>query len=155
MLCVQGILMRKLTLASMILAAVATTTTVYAADAQKTVTQQSLQERIQKGKSLEGALTAALKSTPENAEAIIATAIAIAGDDENLIKRVLTAAVNAGVPADTVTAIAIANNVDATIASEATAAGAAPGSNNGSSVKATPAPPSAGGGGGNDGISEN
>ena len=157
----------------MLLAVTSTTVSVYAADEQSTVTQQAIQASIQttvtqqaiqasiqEGNTLEEALTTALKNNPENAEAIIAAAIEIAADDEALVKGVLTAAVNAGVPADTVTAVAIANNVDATVASQATAAGATPAtpatpaSNGNPAVKATPASPSGGGGGGSGGVSE-
>lgn len=103
--------------------------------------------------SLVAAAIAAVGPNTEAAESIIASAIIALGIDSPLITNILTAATEAGVNSDTVTVIAIANGVDATIASEATAAGDNTGNTtntgNGNSGN------NSGGGGGGGGISTN
>jgi len=89
----------------------------------------------------------------EAAETIIATAIAALGADSPLIPGILTIATNAGVNSDTVTGIAIASGVDATIASDATAAG--PGTTTAGTNTVTTNRGGANGGGGGGGISGN
>jgi len=89
----------------------------------------------------------------EAAETIIATAIAALGPDSPLIPSILTIATNAGVNSDTVTGIAIASGVDATIASDATAAG--PGTTTAGTNTVTTNRGGANGGGGGGGISTN
>ena len=104
--------------------------------------------------SLVAAALASVGDDAEAAEAIIASAIATLGADSPLIASILQIATEAGVDSDTVTVIAIENGVDATIASEATAAG-----NNVADITAVNTGTSnltdAGGGGGGGGISEN
>lgn len=108
--------------------------------------------------SAESLITAAIISAgadSEAAETLIATAIDALGVDSPQIPNILKMASDLGVNRDTVTAIAIASGVDATIASEATAAGNTgnnnvnTGNNNGNNRN------NSGGGGGGGGISTN
>lgn len=114
--------------------------------------------------------------TPEQVDTMINDAIAAVGNDSPLIADLLSAMSTAGIETDTITLAAISAGVDATIASEATAAGnnanpnapgqnagdnAAPNSNANSNARSRvpafvslPTPPGAGGTGGDDGISE-
>ncbi|PKG82555.1 hypothetical protein CXF85_13820 [Colwellia sp. 75C3] len=111
--------------------------------------------------SLVAAAIAAVGEDSEAAETIIATAIIALGADSPQIANILNIATEAGVNSDTVTSIAIASGVDATIASEATAAGSTPA--NSSPISSTPtnktptytSPGNSGGGGGGGGISKN
>jgi hypothetical protein len=103
--------------------------------------------------SLVAAILNAAGANTEAAEDIIATAISVLGADSPLIPSILTIATEVGVNSDTVTAIAIASGVDATIASEATAAGATGGNIIGDTGNALAN--NAGGGGGGGGISAN
>lgn len=74
--------------------------------------------------SLLAAAIIAAGADSEAAETLIATAIDALGADSPQIPNILKMASDYGIDRDTVTAIAIARGVDATIASEATAAGA-------------------------------
>ena len=122
---------------------------------------------------LEADLLAAIVSvcsdcTAEEVDAMINDVIAAVGADSPLIADVLSAMSAAGIDSDTVTLAAVSAGVDATVASEATAAGpnvpgqnAAPNANANPNVRSRvpafvslPAPPGAGGTGGDDGISE-
>ena len=78
------------------------------------------------------------------------------GADSPLIVSILTIATEAGINSDTVTAIAIASGIDATIASEATAAGAIAGTGgNNAGNTGNNLSNNTGGGGGGGGISAN
>jgi hypothetical protein len=115
----------------------------------------------------------------EDVDALINDAIAAVGADNPLIADVLSAMSAAGIDSDTLTLAAVTAGVDATTASEATAAGpngnnanpnapgqtagdnAAPNSNANPNARSRvpgfvslPTPPGAGGNGGDDGISE-
>lgn len=79
--------------------------------------------------SLVAAAIDAVGANSEAAETIIATTIIALGADSPLIAKILTIATDAGVNSDTVTSVAIASGVDATIASEATAARSTRGNN--------------------------
>ncbi|NQY50341.1 MAG: hypothetical protein HRT50_14800 [Colwellia sp.] len=113
----------------------------------------------------ESLLAAAIKvvgANTEAAETLVASAIFALGVDSPLIANILKVATEAGVDGDTLTAIAIASGVDATIASEATAAGnpgndnviaGNTGNNTGNTGNTNRG--NAGGGGGGGGISDN
>ena len=111
----------------------------------------------------ESLLAAAIKvvgANTEAAETLVASAIFALGVDSPLIANILKVATEAGVDGDTLTAIAIASGVDATIASEATAAGGNDnviagntGNNTGNTGNTNRG--NAGGGGGGGGISDN
>jgi len=109
----------------------------------------------------------------EDVDALINDAIAAVGADSPLVADVLSAMSAAGIDSDTLTLAAVSAGVDATTASEATAAGNpnAPGQNPGNNAApnsnanpnarsrvpafvSLPTPPGAGGNGGDDGISE-
>ena len=115
----------------------------------------------------------------EDVDALINDAIAAVGADNPLIADVLGAMSAAGIDSDTLTLAAVSAGVDATVASEATAAGpngnnanpnapgqtagdnTAPNSNANPNARSRvpgfvslPTPPGAGGNGGDDGISE-
>ena len=96
----------------------------------------------------------AVGADSEAAEEVIATAIAAVGADSPQVPGILKIARDSGVDVDTVTGIAIASGVDATIASEATAAGAIATGGNSRNTGASSAS-NAGGGGGGGGISTN
>jgi hypothetical protein len=91
----------------------------------------------------------------EAAEAFIATAIDALGANSPQIPNILKMASDLGVNRDTVTAIAIASGVDATIASEATAAGNTANNNVNTANNNANNRNNAGGGGGGGGISTN
>lgn len=117
------------------------------------ITQCSIKKGESQVKCIEHAISKLISDNPENAADIITQALVVAKNDAT-ITAILEGAVKAGVDADNVTAIAIANGVDATLASQATAAGrpggqATPGNSNSSRGA-----PSGGGGGGGGGISE-
>jgi len=61
-------------------------------------------------------------STPKLAPSILAVAIAMVGTESSKVKDIILSARYTGIDPDLVTAIAIANNVDPTVASEETAA---------------------------------
>jgi len=94
-------------------------------------------------------------ATPELAPSILAVAIAMVGTESSKVKDIILSARYTGIDPDFVTAIAIANNVDPTVASEETAA-----NNNSNRQTNQPAytPSNSkggnGGGGGAGGISE-
>ena len=101
-------------------------------------------------------LNKAIAENPDLADSLLTAAILSLGADSPLIGDLLTAATNSGIDGDSVTAIAIANGVDATIASEATAAGPNAGGalgNTGTTTTTNRGNAGAGGGGG--GISGN
>ncbi|MBH0055749.1 hypothetical protein I6F65_02145 [Pseudoalteromonas sp. SWXJZ94C] len=93
-----------------------------------------------------------------NIDRMIADVVAALGADNPLISDFLAALVEAGVNSDAVTLAAITAGIDATIASEATAAGPTPGLAPAAPVvvtlPTTTVPPGAGGTGGDAGISE-
>ncbi len=96
-------------------------------------------------------LSKAIAENPELADSILAAAITLLGADSPLIGDLLRAAIDSGLDGDSVTAIAIANGVDATIASEDTAAGPNPGDglgNTGTTITPNRGPGNGGGGGG-------
>ena len=105
--------------------------------------------------SLVAAAIAAVGPNSEAAETIIATAISALGSDSPFIANILRIATEAGVNSDTVTAIAIASGVDATIASEATAAGPITAGGNNAGNTGNNLSNNTGGGGGGGGISAN
>ena len=109
--------MKKLQLASLLVASIAASAAVQTAYANENLNSSSA-NTIQLDES---ALMSAIKADSANAEEIIAAAIAKAGTDSDETLVILGEAVLAGVDVDTVTAVAIASGVDATIASEATA----------------------------------
>ena len=109
--------MKKLQLASLLVASIAASAAVQPAYANENLNSSSA-NTIQLDES---ALMSAIKADSANAEEIIAAAIAKAGTDSDETLTILGEAVLAGIDADTVTAVAIASGVDATIASEATA----------------------------------
>lgn len=96
--------------------------------------------------------------SPEQLDAIMNAVIAAIGADSAFISDFLTALVAAGVDSDAVTLAAITAGVDATIASEATAAGptepTAPAGPVIVTLPTTTVPQGAGGTGGDAGISE-
>ncbi|CAM2733955.1 hypothetical protein [Pseudoalteromonas distincta] len=89
-------------------------------------------------------------------DAMINAVVASFGADSPLISDFLAALSTAGFDSDTITLAAITAGIDATIASEATAAGPAPGQVAPPvvSLPTLPTPPGAGGTGGDTGISE-
>ncbi len=96
-------------------------------------------------------LNIAIAENPDLADSILAAAIASLGAESPLIGDLLSAATDSGLDGDSVTAIAIANGVDATIASEATAAGPNSGDglgNTGTTITINRGPGNGGGGGG-------
>ncbi|MCJ8293073.1 MAG: hypothetical protein MJK15_01580 [Colwellia sp.] len=105
--------------------------------------------------SLLAAAIAVVGANTEAAETLVASAIFALGVDSPLIANLLKAATESGVDADTLTAVAIANGVDATIASEATAAGNTGNNNGNTTTTTTTNRGNAGGGGGGEGISGN
>ncbi|SFB96087.1 hypothetical protein [Pseudoalteromonas denitrificans] len=134
--------MKKLTIASMLLASVGATviaTPAFAADT--TPAQTAVDNALAQGLTLEQAVEKAIQDNPELAQGIVAAAISIAGAGSaaaesvlataisavgpasDAVQGVLNAAANAGIAADTVTAVAVASNVDPVIASQPTAAG--------------------------------
>ncbi len=117
-----------------------------------TALENSITEDPTSAEALVAAALAAAGPDSEMAESIIATAITALGPDSPLIPSILTIATNAGVNSDIVTGIAIASGVDATIASEATAAG--PGTTAGTNTVTTNRGGANNGGGGG-GISDN
>lgn len=162
--------MKKLSIASVLIASLGATVLTAPAFAETVVSNvtATLQQALDANTSIEQAVQDAITADPSNAEAIIAAAIAIVGANSDQISSILTAATNAGVSADVVTSVAIANNVDATVASQATAAGnntsnqtannsnAGAGNNNsgGNTNRSGNAAGGGGGGGGAGGISE-
>jgi len=56
-------------------------------------------------------------------EALLSNILALSGDDATLVQLVASAMVEAGVNSDTLVALAVAQGIDATLVSEATAAG--------------------------------
>ncbi|BED88881.1 hypothetical protein PspMM1_13490 [Pseudoalteromonas sp. MM1] len=96
--------------------------------------------------------------SPEQLDAIMNAVIAAIGVDSTLISDFLAALVSAGVDSDAVTLAAITAGVDATVASEATAAGptepTAPAGPVIVTLPTTTVPQGAGGTGGDAGISE-
>lgn len=114
-------LMKKITLASLLVTALSTTILTAPVSAAQIApdAEAIIAQAIAKGTSIEDAIAA----NPDIAESIIAAAIAAVGADSPMISSILAAAVNAGVDPDSVTAIAIASGVDATVASDATGAG--------------------------------
>ena len=96
--------------------------------------------------------------SPEQLDAIMNAVIAAIGADSPFISNFLAALVTAGVDSDAVTLAAITAGVDATIASEATAAGptepTAPAGPVIVTLPTTTVPQGAGGTGGDAGISE-
>lgn len=139
--------MNKKTLAAIMFTSLSTIMTAHAID--KNPTEQSIIEAtITNENNLNTTLTTAIANNPalaeslvaaaldtvcvnidtvacansEAAETVIATSITVLGADSPLITNILTVATDAGVNVDTVISVAIANGVDATIASEATAA---------------------------------
>jgi len=117
-----------------------------------TALENSIAEDPTSAEALVEAAIIAAGPDSEMTESIIATAIAALGPDSALIPSILTIATNAGVNSDTVTGIAIASGVDATIASDATAAG--PGTTPGNNTVTTNRGGANNGGGGG-GISTN
>lgn len=109
--------MKKLQLASLLVASIAVSAAVQPAYASEKLNSSS----INTVQLEESAFMNSIKADPANAEEIIAAAIAKAGTDSDEALVILGEAVLAGVDTDTVTAVAIASGVDATIASEATA----------------------------------
>ncbi|MFT5299150.1 MAG: hypothetical protein ACI9YH_005202 [Colwellia sp.] len=74
----------------------------------------------------ESIVLAAISAVTPNSEAaewIITIAINTVGINSSMIVNIINAALSAGVNADTITAVAVANGVDPTIASQATAVG--------------------------------
>ena len=65
----------------------------------------------------------ALMSSVEEMEILLSNILASSGDDPLLVQSVAAAMVEAGVDSDTVVALAVAQGIDATLVSEATAAG--------------------------------
>jgi hypothetical protein len=98
------------------------------------------------------------RCTAIDIDKMITGVVAAIGADNPLISDFLAALASTGVNSDAVTLAAITAGIDATIASEATAAGPATGVTTTAPVIVTfPAitlPPGAGGGGGDNGISE-
>jgi uncharacterized membrane protein YgcG len=132
----KGKPMKKLTIASMLLASVGATVVAapaFAADAP-TPAQTAIAAAQATGLTLEQAVEEAIKNNPDLASDIIAAAISVVGAESAQVAGILTAATNAGVDSDTVTAIAVANSVDATVASQATAAGNNDNGNNGNNA---------------------
>ncbi|WP_019026687.1 hypothetical protein [Colwellia piezophila] len=161
--------MNKYTLAAAIIASLgATIMPVYAVDidpAAQTIIDNAVATVCSpSGCDLNATLTAAIAANPalaeslvaaaiavvgadsEEAETLVATAIAAVGIDSPLVAGILTAATEAGVDADTVTGIAIATGVDATLASQATAAGPAATPVAAPAPRLAPTPPANGGG---------
>ena len=96
----------------------------------------------------------------EEMETLLSNILARSGDDPILVQSVAAAMIEAGVDSDTVVALAVAQGIDATLVSEATAAGlaAARAAEVASAIAAGVSPrktPSNPGNGGNGGISKN
>jgi len=119
-----------------------------------TALENSIAEDPTSAEALVAAAITAAGADSEMAESIIASAITALGPDSALIPSILTIATNAGVNSDTVTGIAIASGVDATIASDATAAGPGTGTGTGNNTVTTNRGGANNGGGGG-GISTN
>jgi len=117
---------------------------------------------------LQADLLAAVQSacsdcSTDEIDALVNDVVAAVGADSPLVADFLSAMSDAGIDSDTLTLSAVSAGVDATVASDATAAGftnsgqSAPAPSSRSSVPAfvsTPTPPGAGGTGGDGGISE-
>ena len=181
--------MKKLILASVIASAFALTATPTFAqtDSDVTVPAKNVSALVNilnnatadtSPEQLEADLAAAISEmcsdcTPEQIDAMMNDVVASIGADSPLISNFLAAMTAAGIDSDAVTLAAITAGVDATTASEATAAGNpnAPGQNPGDNAPPNanananaranvpgfvtlPTPPGAGGNGGDDGISE-
>jgi len=94
-------------------------------------------------------------ANPELAPSILAIAIAMVGTESSKVKDIILSARYSGIDSDLVTAIAIANNIDPTIASEQTAANSnTDGLANKSTYRPSYSSGGSGGGGGAGGISE-
>lgn len=110
------------------------------------------------------AIANAFGPTSDQTSDALSSIIATLGPVNEQISQVLTAAKNSGLPVDTITGIAVALGVDATLASQATAAGTDPNSQTNPTQTVNVVPPvvvppvtnvqGAGGGGGENGISE-
>ena len=112
--------MKKTTIATLLLAAVGTMA-VMPASAQ--TAQEIIAAAFADTQNAADSLKAAIQANPEMADELLAAAIESVGADSVNIPALLNAAIDAGVSADTVTAVAVSNQVDATVASQATAAG--------------------------------
>lgn len=113
------------------------------------------EETFEECSNLADIVKSSIITNPELAPSILALAIAMVGTESSKVKDIILSARYTGIDPDLVTAIAIANNVDPTLASEETAA------NNNSNRRTnqagyTPSNPKggSGGGGGAGGISE-
>jgi len=181
--------MKKLILASVIASAftLIATPTFAQTDSDVTVPAQNVSALVTilnnatadtSQEQLEADLAAAISEmcsdcTPEQIDTMMNDVVAAIGADSPLISNFLAAMTAAGIDSDAVTLAAITAGVDATTASEATAAGNpnAPGQNPGDNAPPNanananaranvpgfvtlPTPPGAGGNGGDDGISE-
>ena len=109
--------MKKLKLAGLLIASIGVSAAVQPAYASNSLNSTTANTIILE----DSALMSAIKANPSNAEALIADAIISAGPESSETLNILNEAIQAGVDVDTVTTVAIASGVDATIASEATA----------------------------------
>ncbi|ATC94389.1 hypothetical protein PTUN_a1810 [Pseudoalteromonas tunicata] len=161
----KGIPMKKLTIASLLLAAIGTSAMMPVSAEVSDNATQIIAAAFQNAdaSTFAAALQSAIEANPELAEELLAAAIQAVGSDSASVPALLQAAVNGGLTSDSVTGIAVANNVDAGIASQATAAGNTAGGNtagttggvtNGNTGGNTGGTAGGGGGGGAGGISE-
>ncbi|AXT30124.1 hypothetical protein [Pseudoalteromonas tunicata] len=157
--------MKKLTIASLLLAAIGTSAMMPVSAEVSDNATQIIAAAFQNAdaSTFAAALQSAIEANPELAEELLAAAIQAVGSDSASVPALLQAAVNGGLTSDSVTGIAVANNVDAGIASQATAAGNTAGGNtagttggvtNGNTGGNTGGTAGGGGGGGAGGISE-
>lgn len=127
--------MKKLTIVALALASVANFSVIPTAFANSADAEKVLSASIVANPADGSALfTAAIENAgvdSTEAESLLVAALLAVKFDEKSITNILDAAVKAGMKSDTVTALAIASGVDASIASVATASGAS--SNNANS----------------------
>ncbi|MDP5211609.1 hypothetical protein ORJ66_00940 [Pseudoalteromonas tunicata] len=117
--------MKKLTIASLLLAAIGTSAMMPVSAEVSDNATQIIATAFQNAdaSTFAAALQSAIEANPELAEELLAAAIQAVGSDSASVPALLQAAVNGGLTSDSVTGIAVANNVDAGIASQSTAAG--------------------------------
>jgi len=162
--------MKNTTLASILLAAVAATPAMAAEITPEA--QAIIEQAVVNGTSIEDAIASAIAANPDMAESLLAAGLEAVGPgeagenllsavisalpaDSGAIPGIMSAAIEAGIDADTVTGVAIASGVDASIASLATAAGPNDNGNNGNNANANGLGASSGNANGNAGAGNN
>ena len=135
----KGIPMKKLTIASLLLAAIGTSAMMpVSAEVSDNATQIiAAAFKNADASTFATALQSAIEANPELAEELLAAAIQAVGSDSASVPALLQAAVDGGLTSDSVTGVAVANNVDAGIASQATAAGNTAGTTGGNTAGTT------------------